>query len=91
MTKADKHGLMLFDNFNGQCTDRIFQLLEEPHISSVIISANCTDCLQPLDLSFSKAAKTFLYSKFRCGLLKKLLCKRMVKNQEKLWTYSLVT
>ena len=47
--EADKRGLVLFDYFNGQYTDRILQLLEEPYISSVIIPANCTDRLQPLD------------------------------------------
>lgn len=26
--EADKRSLVLFDNFNGQCTNRIFQLLE---------------------------------------------------------------
>ena len=38
--EADKRGLVLFDKFNGQCTDGIFQLLEEHHINSVIIPAN---------------------------------------------------
>ena len=63
--EADKHGLLLFDNFNGQCTDGIFQLLEGHLINSVIIPVNCTDQLQPLNLSFNIAAKTFLCSKFQ--------------------------
>ena len=62
--EANKRGLVLFDNFNGQCTDGIFKLLEEHHINVILIPANCTDRLQPLDLSFNKAAKTFLRSKF---------------------------
>ena len=70
--EADNHGLVLFDNFNGQCTDGIFQLLEEHHINSVIIPANCTDHLQPLDLSFNKAAKTFLHSKFQMWFAKEI-------------------
>ena len=55
-------GLVLFDNFNGQCTEKVFQLLED---SFVLIPANCTDRLQPLDLSLNKPAKMFLCSKFQ--------------------------
>lgn len=62
---TDAHGLVLFDNFNGQCTEKFFQLLEESHINFVIIPANCTDRLQPLDLRFNKAAKVFLRSRFQ--------------------------
>ena len=70
--EADKRGLVLFDNFNGQCTDGMFQFLEEHHINSVIIPTNCTDRLQPLDLSFNKAAKTFLHSKFQMWFAKEI-------------------
>ena len=62
---TNARGLVLFDNFNGQCTEKIFQLLEENDIDFVIIPANCTDRLQPLDLSFNKAAKMFLRSRFQ--------------------------
>ena len=62
---TDARGLVLFDNFNGLCTERIFKLLEENNINFVIIPANCTDRLQPLDLSFNKAAKIFLHSRFQ--------------------------
>lgn len=47
---ADALGLVLLDNFNGQCTDKIFQLLEKNNINAVIIPANCTDRLQLLDV-----------------------------------------
>ena len=69
---------MLFDNFNGQCTDGICKLLEEHHINVILIPANCTDQLQPLALT--KLPKHFYAQNFRCGLLKKLLYKRMVKS-----------
>ena len=62
---TNAHRLVLFDNFNGQCTAKIFQLLKENNINFVIIPANCTDRLQPLDLSFNKAAKMFLRSRFQ--------------------------
>ena len=39
----DAHGLVMFDNFSGQCTDRIFELLEANNINIVIVPANCTD------------------------------------------------
>ena len=62
---ADTWGLVLFDNFNGQCTEKVFQLLEENNINFVLIPANCTDRLQPLDLSFNKPTKMFLRLKFQ--------------------------
>ena len=62
---TNARGLVLFDNFNGQCTEKNFQLLEGNDINFVILPANCTDRLQPLDLSFNKAAKIFLHSRFQ--------------------------
>ena len=77
---ANKRGLVLFDNFNGQCTDGMLKLLEEHHINVILIPANCTDRLQPLDLSFNKAAKTFLRSKFQMWFAKEIA---LQKNGEK--------
>ena len=54
----------------------MFQLLEEHHISAVIIPVNCTDRLQPLDLSFNKAAKTFLHFKFQMWFAKEITLKK---------------
>lgn len=56
--------LVLFDTFRGQCTQRILSKLEENSVRIVIIPANCTDRLQPLDLSVNKAAKDFLRTQF---------------------------
>ena len=39
-------------------------ILEENKINFALIPANCTDKLQPLDLSFNKLAKMFLHGKF---------------------------
>ena len=50
---------MHFDNFKGQLTDDVLQLLERYHIDIVFVRPNCTDCLQPLDLSVNKPAKDF--------------------------------
>ena len=59
--EANKRGLVLFDNFNGQCTDGIFKLLEEHHINVILIPANCTDQLQPLDLKVNCNGKFMLF------------------------------
>jgi len=61
---TDSRGLVIFDNFNGQCTDGIFELLEANNINVIIVPANCTDRLQPLDLSFNKPVKSFLRAQF---------------------------
>ncbi len=53
--------LVLFDVFKGQCTEKLFKKLEENHISVVLVPPNCTDRLQPLDVSVNKPAKTFLH------------------------------
>jgi len=39
-------------------------LIDDNSINSVIIPANCTDLLQPLDLSVNKAVKNFLGKQF---------------------------
>ena len=49
----------------GQCTDRILSLLEENNIVYVTVPSNCTDRLQPLDVSLNKSAKDFMRSKFQ--------------------------
>ncbi len=62
---SDQRALVLFDKFKGQCTSSILQLLEDNDISVVMVPANCTTGLQPLDVSVNKAAKNFLRGKFQ--------------------------
>ena len=57
---ADYPSLLLFDNFNGQCTETLLKMIDDKNINTVIILANCMDRLQPLDLCVNKAVKTFL-------------------------------
>ena len=40
-------------------------MLKKRHIYIVMVPANCTDRLQPLDISVNKAVKAFLRSQFQ--------------------------
>ena len=57
--------LVIFDVFKGQCVESIFKKLEENNILYVLVPANCTDKLQPLDLSVNKPAKDYLKRRFQ--------------------------
>ena len=60
----DQGSLLIFDNFKAQITLSILTLLDSHYVNVVLIPANCTDRLQPMDLSVNKAAKDFLRSQF---------------------------
>ena len=62
---SDHPALAIFDVFKGQQTEDVIKLLEENNIYVVSLPANCTDRLQPMDLSVNKAVKDFIRSKFR--------------------------
>ena len=68
--------LAIFDVFKGQCTENVFQLLEENNTLYVIVPNNCTDILQPLDLSMNKPAKDFMKSKFQ-EWYDNIICKQL--------------
>ena len=57
--------LVIFDRFRGQCTDQVLSLLTANNVHLLIVPANCTDRLQPLDISVNKAAKEFLRREFQ--------------------------
>ena len=61
----DQSALVLFDAFRGQCVEGVFKELENNNIFYVLVPANCTDKLQPLDLSVNKPAKDFIRFKFQ--------------------------
>ena len=63
----DYPALAVFDTFNGQCTQNFFKILEDNHVNVVLVTANCTHYLQPLDLSVNKPAKNFLQNKEEKG------------------------
>ena len=60
----DHPALVIINNFKGQVTDGIVQLLDDNNIHLVKLPANITDRLQPMDISVNKAAKDFLRHKF---------------------------
>lgn len=60
-----KHtGLVILDEFKGQTTDRVLNLLQRNNLLYVIVPPNCTDRLQPLDVSVNRVARKFLRDKF---------------------------
>jgi len=42
---SDHPILLLFDDFKGQCTEKLLKLLDSSNVSVVLILANCTDRL----------------------------------------------
>ena len=48
----------------GQTTESPYQLLEWNNVSVANIPANCTDKLQPTDLSVNRSHKEFLKNQF---------------------------
>ena len=53
-------GLCIFDIFKGHQTQAVETLLEENKILTVFVPNNCTDLLQPIDLSVNKSVKEHL-------------------------------
>lgn len=41
----DHPALVIFDHFNGQCSDNFFKLVETNHTDAILVPANCTDRL----------------------------------------------
>lgn len=60
----DQSALVIMDNFKGQTTTTINNLLETNNINVCLLPANTTDLLQPMDVSVNKPAKDFLKRKF---------------------------
>ena len=64
--------LLTFDNFKAQCTSGILTLLDQNNIKVVLVPANCTDMLQPMDLSVNKSVKSFLQNEFQTWYAKEV-------------------
>ena len=57
--------LAIIDGFQGQTRLGILDLLQENNIITVMVPPNCTDKLQPIDLSINKPVKDQMGSKFQ--------------------------
>jgi len=68
----EQAAMAIFDNFKGQITKKVLDELEQNNIQSVLIPANCTDRLQPMDLSVNKSIKTFLRKQFTAWYAKEI-------------------
>ena len=63
-TVGDKPALVIMDNFKGQKTSSINQILEDHNIHVSLIPPNTTDLLQPMDVAINKPAKDFFKKRF---------------------------
>ena len=61
---GDKPALVIMDNFKGQVTTKINDLLEANNIHVCLLPPNTTDTLQPMDMSVNKPAKDYLKRSF---------------------------
>ena len=61
---TDSAALVVMDNFKGQATPKIMNLLEENNILVSWLPPNTTDRLQPMDISVNKPAKDYLKNQF---------------------------
>ena len=57
---GDTPALVIMDNFKGQITSTVAELLESNNIHVCLLPPNTTDQLQSMDLSVNKPAKDFL-------------------------------
>ena len=64
INEPGKSAVVIIDNFKGQVTREVFQILEKHNIHTCLLPPNTTDRLQPMDVSVNKAAKSFLRKKF---------------------------
>ena len=56
----DYPALVLFNNFKAQVNPNVLTLLDQNNNNVVFIPPNCTDRLQPFDVSVNKAVKNQL-------------------------------
>ena len=57
--------LAIFDVFRGQQTPAVHERLESNNINHINVPANCTDNLQPLNLSVNKPLKDEMKQRFQ--------------------------
>ena len=57
--------LAIIDGFKGKTTEDVLLLLKNHNIIPVVVPLNCTDKLQPIDVSINKPLKDYVRSKFQ--------------------------
>ena len=62
---AEQPAIVLLDAFRGHKGSEIEDLLKKNHLLPVPIPSNCTDRLQPVDVSVNKPLKDHLHNSFR--------------------------
>lgn len=77
----DQPALVIFDRFKAQCTQKILTMLNDNNIRIVIVPGNCTDRLQPLDVSINKPVKDFLRKQFE-EWYSEQVCKQLKEDSE---------
>ena len=65
LMKHDKPAVVIMDNFKGQVTPAVSELLDANDIHTCLLPPNTTDLLQPMDISVNKSVKTFLRDRFQ--------------------------
>ena len=67
--------------FRGQCTERIFSMLEARHVLVAVVPASCTVRLQPLDVSVNKLQRKTFAACFKNGTQNIFFfyCKKIVR------------
>ena len=79
----DYPALVIFDTFKGQCTKELLCTLDDNNINVILIPPNCTDRLQPLDISVNKSVKEFCVQNSRNGIYSKQICSQLKGEKEK--------
>lgn len=57
--------LAIIDCFKGQTTPKILTLLRQNNVIPLIVPANCTDKLQPIDVSINKPVEHQMRTRFQ--------------------------
>lgn len=79
---TDYPALIIFDNFKAQCTPAVLTQLDQNNFNVVLVPPNCTDRLQPLDVSVNKAVKNQLRAEFQ-GWYARQVCQQRQEGQER--------
>ena len=70
-----QRSLVIFDCFRGQITSDFLEILDKHCLVYATVPPNCTDRLQPMDLSVNKSAKDFLKAEFQQWYANEVLTK----------------